>query len=321
MRNWFKTIVLSLLLLPMASGPVYAGFDYEAIGKLAPGEQYRQLSLLLLVSGGVEPELIALLKPLQAQQAGRDDGSSLKLEDYGTPLLSLENKLANTLGLSLGDVLGFDVNGTLIEFTLTSLRHVDWDNFNINFFTVVPPGVLEDKPASWVTSVYLDEVQRRQLGELVRTWPNVTLIDVDIIMKRVRGIMERVTLAVEFVFLFTILAGLAVLYAAIQANQDERRFESAVLRTLGARKKTLLLGLVAEFTTLGALSGLLAGLAATGLAWLLAETVFRFDYQPGAGVALAGIVAGTLIVVTAGMLGTRSVLTHPPVQTLREGAA
>ncbi len=248
-------------------------------------------------------------------------GDWWRKEDYGTPLLSLENKLANTLGLSLGDVLGFDVNGTLIEFTLTSLRHVDWDNFNINFFTVVPPGVLEDKPASWVTSVYLDEVQRRQLGELVRTWPNVTLIDVDIIMKRVRGIMERVTLAVEFVFLFTILAGLAVLYAAIQANQDERRFESAVLRTLGARKKTLLLGLVAEFTTLGALSGLLAGLAATGLAWLLAETVFRFDYQPGAGVALAGIVAGTLIVVTAGMLGTRSVLTHPPVQTLREGAA
>ena len=242
-------------------------------------------------------------------------------EDFGTPLLSLESKLAKTLGLKLDDVMSFDVNGTLIDFTLSNLRRVDWDNFNINFFTVVPPGVLEDKPASWVTSVYLDDQQRQQLGELVRSWPNVTLIDVDTIMKRVRGIMERVTLAVEFVFLFTILAGLAVLYAAIQANQDERRFENAVLRTLGAKKHTLMLGLLAEFTTLGALSGLLAGLAATGLAWTLAETVFRFDYRFDPTVALSGIVSGTLIVVIAGMLGTRSVMTHPPIQTLREGAS
>jgi putative ABC transport system permease protein len=250
-----------------------------------------------------------------------DAGDWWGREDFGTPLLSLESKLATTLGLKLDDVVSFDVNGTLIDFTLTNLRRVDWDNFNINFFTVVPPGVLEDKPASWVTSVYLDEQQRQQLGELVRSWPNVTLIDVDIIMKRVRGIMERVTLAVEFVFLFTILAGLAVLYAAIQANQDERRFESAVLRTLGAKKQTLLLGLLAEFATLGALSGLLAGLAATGLAWTLAETVFRFDYRFDPTVALSGIVSGTLIVVIAGMLGTRSVMTHPPIQTLREGAS
>jgi len=172
-----------------------------------------------------------------------------------------------------------------------------------------------------VTSVYLDSVQRQQLGELVRMFPNITLIDVDTVMRRVRGIMDRVALAVEFVFLFTILAGLAVLYAAIQANQDERRFESAVLRTLGARKKTLLLGLFAEFTTLGALSGLLAGLSATTLAWLLAEYIFKFDYRLDFTVVLTGIISGTLIVVTAGLLGTRSVLTHPPVETLREGTA
>ena len=221
----------------------------------------------------------------------------------------------------MNDVLSFDINGTVIDFTITSLRSVDWDTFNINFFTVVPPGVLEDKPASWVTSVYLDAEQRRQLGALVRQFPNVTLIDVDAIMQRVRGIMDRVSLAVEFVFLFTILAGLAVLYAAIQANQDERRYENAVLRTLGAKRKTLLLGLFAEFTMLGALSGLLAGLSATSLAWLLAEIVFKFDYRFDITVALTGIVSGTLIVVIAGMLGTRSVLSQPPVQTLREGVA
>ncbi len=249
------------------------------------------------------------------------EGSWWSRDDFGTPLLSLESSLAKTLHLQMNDVLGFDINGTVIDFTITSLRSVDWDTFNINFFTVVPPGVLEDKPANWVTSVYLDAEQRQQLGELVRLFPNITLIDVDIIMQRVRGIMDRVTLAVEFIFLFTILAGLAVLYAAIQANQDERRFENAVLRTLGARKKTLVLGLIAEFATLGALSGLLAGLSATTLAWLLAEIIFKFEYHFDITVALTGVLSGTLIVVIAGMLGTHSVLTHPPVETLRERTA
>ena len=217
--------------------------------------------------------------------------------------------------------MSFDINGTLRHFKISNLREVDWDTFNINFFTVVPPGVLENDPASWVTSLYLNEEQKRQLSQLVKRFPNVTVIDVAVIMDKVRSIMDRVVLAVEFIFLFTLLAGLAVLYAAIQANQDERRFENAVLRTLGARRKTLMLGLFAEFATLGALSGLLAGLSATSLAWLLAETIFKFDYQFDISVALTGVVSGTLIVVVAGLLGTRSVLAHPPVKTLREGVA
>jgi len=246
-------------------------------------------------------------------------GSWWSRADFGTPLLSMEDKLAKTLRLQLNDVLGFDINGTVINYTITNLRSVDWDTFNINFFTVVPPGVLEDKPTNWVTSVYLDAEQRQQLGELVRLFPNITLIDIDTIMQRVRGIMDRVSLAVEFIFLFTILAGLAVLYAAIQANQDERRYENAVLRTLGARRKTLVLGLFAEFTTLGALSGLLAGFSATALAWLLSEIIFKFEYEFDISVALTGIVSGTLIVVIAGLLGTRSVLAQPPIKSLREG--
>ena len=206
-----------------------------------------------------------------------------------------------------------------MTLTISSLRTVEWDSFNVNFYTVVPPGLLEAQPANWVTSMYLDQKQKQNLAALVRAFPNVTVIDVGTMMQRVRGIMDRVILAVEFIFLFTLLAGIAVLYAAIQASQDERRFENAVLRTLGARKKILLLGLFAEFTTLGLLAGLLAGVAATSLAWLLAETIFKFDYQLDFTVVLMGMVSGALIVVTAGLLGTRSVLTHPPVQTLREG--
>ena len=242
-------------------------------------------------------------------------------QDYGKPLMSFETQLAQTLKLKLNDVVSFDINGSLMDFTISNLRSVDWDTFNVNFFTVVPPGVLEEQPANWITSVYLDKAQRQQLDKLVREFTNITLIDIETIMQRVRGIIERVSLAVEFIFLFTLLAGLAVLYAAIQSNQDERRFESAVLRTLGASKKVLMLGLFAEFTMLGALSGLLAGLAATSLAWLLAEFIFRFDYQFDISVALTGLISGILIVVTAGILGTRSVLTTPPVETLREGRA
>jgi len=249
------------------------------------------------------------------------DGRWWQRADHGRPLLSLETGLAETLKLKVNDVVSFDINGSKIDLTISNLRSVDWDTFNVNFFTVLPPGVLEDMPANWITSVYLDTEQRQQLGTLVRQFSNITLIDIETIMQRVRGIIARVSLAVEFIFLFTLLAGLAVLYAAIQSNQDERRFESAVLRTLGASRKTLMLGLFAEFSLLGALSGVLAGLAASALASMLATYVFKFDYSFDITVAMSGFFSGMLIVVIAGILGTRRVLTTPPVETLRQGNA
>jgi putative ABC transport system permease protein len=247
-------------------------------------------------------------------------GKWWRQRDHGQPLLSLEAGLADTLGIKLHDRMSFDINGREQTFTVSSLRAVDWDSFHINFFTVVPPGVLEQEPASWVTSLYLNAAQKQRLGQLVQQFPNVTVIDIEAIMNRVRGIMDRVILAVQFIFLFTLFAGLAVLYAAIQANQDERRYESAVLRTLGARKAILLRGLFAEFLTLGALAGLLGGLAATALAWLLAERVFHFAYQFDPRIGLAGVALGVAIVGTAGVLGTRRVLTQPPAISLRESA-
>jgi len=128
-----------------------------------------------------------------------------------------------------------------------------------------------------------------------------------------------VVLAVEYVFLFTLLAGLVVLYAAIQATQDERLFESAILRTLGARKGVILKSLLAEFATLGLLAGLLAALGATVLGYVLAERVFGFDYSPDVMLWLLGGGAGLLGVGAAGLLGARSVLKQPPMQSLREG--
>lgn len=246
------------------------------------------------------------------------EGAWFSDSDSGKAVISVEAGLADELGIRPGDTMGFDINGSVVVFTVTSLREVNWDTFNINFFTVVPPGILDSVPTSWITSVYINDVQRQRLGDVVRAFPNVTLIDTAVIMQRVRGIIDRVSLAVEFIFMFTLLSGLAVLYAAIQANQDERRFENAVLRTLGAQRQTLLFGLAAEFTILGALSGFLAGLSATSLAWVLAKKVFRFDYGFDLTVALTGILAGILVVLLAGLLGTRGVLAKPPVASLRE---
>ncbi len=240
-------------------------------------------------------------------------------EEHGNALMSLEAKLAGTLAIKLNDHVSFVINGSEREFKISNLREVDWQTFNINFFTVVPPGLLDDDPASWVTSIHLKPEQKSLIAGLVKLYPNVTVIDVEAMMMRVRAIMDRITLALEFIFLFSLLAGLAVLIAAIQSSQDERRYESAVLRTLGARRSVLLRGLFSEFITLGALAGFLAGFAATTLAWVLADQVFHFPYQFNPYIALTGIVSGVLIVGVAGVLGTRSVLNHPPVETLRQG--
>ena len=235
----------------------------------------------------------------------------------GQPLLSLEEGIGKSLRIGMHDSVTFDINGTEVPLRVTNLRKVDWDSFNVNFFTVLPPGLLDQYPASWVTSIYLDREQKGELGELVKAFPNVTIIDVGALMTRVRTIMDRVSLAVEFIFLFTLMAGVAVLLAAIQSTQDERRYESAILRTLGAQRGTLMRGLVAEFVTLGALAGLLAGVAATSLAWLFAEQVFKFDYSFNPWIPLVGIIAGILIVGVSGVLGTRKVLRQPPLLTLR----
>ena len=175
--------------------------------------------------------------------------------DEAVALLDLlEEGIGESLRIGMNDMVTFDINGTEVPLRVMNLRKVDWDSFNVNFFTVLPPGLLDQYPASWVTSIYLDQQQKGQLGELVKAYPNVTIIDVGALMTRVRTIMDRVSLAVEFIFLFTLMAGVAVLLAAIQSSQDERRYESAILRTLGAQRGTLMRGLVAEFVTLGALA-------------------------------------------------------------------
>ena len=245
-------------------------------------------------------------------------GTFWSAQASGEHELSVEKGLADTLGIKLGDALTYRIQDREVLAQVTSLRKVEWDSFRANFFVLAPPGLLNDFPATWITSFYLPAERKRVAGELVRAFPSVTVIDLETIMTRVRGIMDRVNTSVEVVFLFTLLAGLMVLYAAIQATQDERLHETAILRTLGASRARLMGGLLAEFGLLGLLAGLLAAFAASAAGLMLARQVFHLDYTVNPLLWLIGPVVGAAGIGLFGFLGTRRVLNVPPLATLRE---
>lgn len=232
-------------------------------------------------------------------------------------LLSVEDGIAATLGIKLGDTLGYSIAGETFTAKVASLRKVDWDSFHVNFFVIAAPGALSRYPASYITSFYLPEQRQTLLGSLVKSFPNLTIIDVAAIMAEVRAIIERVTLALEYVFGFTLLAGFVVLYAALQATRDERLQDTALLRTLGASRRQLLTGLAAEFLLLGALAGLVAALASSVLGYILAEHVLHFPYVFNAWIWLTGLVVGGIGVAAAGVLGMLPAIRHPPLTMLR----
>jgi len=238
-------------------------------------------------------------------------------DEHGQPLLSVERGIGEALGFGIDDTLTFQISGQTVTAAVQSVRTVEWDSFRVNFFVIAPPDLLDGYPATYITSFHLPAGERGMLVDLVRRFPSVTVIDVDALLAKVREIMERADQGMRYVFLFTLLAGFTVLLAAIQSTLDERRHESAILRTLGADRSDVRRGLLAEFLTLGALAGSLAAFAATLLSALLAAQVFHFPYQGNAWVWLIGIVGGSLGIGAAGLLGTRMVLRHPPMESLR----
>ncbi|MGE0031490.1 MAG: ABC transporter permease [Steroidobacteraceae bacterium] len=240
-------------------------------------------------------------------------------DDYGKPLVSVSTDYEEELGLKLGDKLRFDVAGETLEAEIASFREVQWDSFRPNFFLVFAPGTLDGLAGTWLTSMKLDSEQRKLLVDLVRRFPSVSVFDIDAILAQVRDVIDRASLAVQYVFLFTLAAGITVLLAAIQATRDERRYESAMLRTLGARRRVVLAGVASEFTALGMLAGVLAAIGATVAGWLLATEVFELEYTIDPWVWVIGLVAGAVIVGGAGTFAARKVINHPPISTLREG--
>jgi putative ABC transport system permease protein len=238
--------------------------------------------------------------------------------DTGKPLVSISTEYQEALHLQLGDKLSFDVAGEPLTVQVASIRKIRWDSFRPNFFLVFPPGLLDGAAGTYMTSVFLTPAQRPALADLVRRFPTISVFDVDAILKQIRDIMDRASLAVQYVFLFTLAAGVVVLLAAVQSTRDERRYESAILRTLGASRTTVLQGVAAEFSALGFLSGTLGAFGATGVGWVLARWLFSLQFTLDPWVWVVGLVCGTVLVGLSGALATRRVINTPPVHTLRD---
>lgn len=238
--------------------------------------------------------------------------------DAGKPLVSISSEYQDALHLNVGDRLSFDVAGEPLSVQVASIRKIRWDSFRPNFFLVFPPGLLDGAAGTYMTSVYLTPEQRPALADLVRAFPTISVFDVDAILKQIRGIIDRASLAVQYVFLFTLAAGIVVLLAAVQSTRDERRYESAMLRTLGASRRTVLQGVAAEFCALGFLSGTVAAFGATGIGWVLARRLFSLQYTLDPWLWVVGLVCGTILVGASGTLATRRVVNTPPIVTLRD---
>lgn len=240
--------------------------------------------------------------------------------DTQTREVSVEEEFASELGLEMGDVLEFDIAGEPLEVTVTSFRNVAWDSFKPNFFMVMTPAALQDYPGTYLNSLYLPDGREDATLGLMRQFPSVTVIDLDAILGQVRDVMDKAAFAVQAVFIFTLLAGLAVLWAAVNATRDEREFESAMLRSMGASRRRVLAGVATEFLAIGALAGVLATAGATVASYFLATRVYNLEFQFNLGVTLAGPVAGALFVGFAGLIATRQVISAPPVNVLRSAS-
>ena len=231
--------------------------------------------------------------------------------------LSVEEGIAKTLGMHLGDRLTYDVAGSRFTATVTSLRKVQWDSMRVNFFVIAPPRLLLDAPVSYLTSFYLPPAQAATGDALMLKFPNLLLIDTGEVIAEVRRMIDQVSQTISVVFLFTLASGLAVLYAALLSTQDERMHEAAILRTLGADSDWLRRLHLTEFAVIGLMSGLFSAASAVMLGWGLGRFVLEIPVRQDGFIWLAGVAGGMVLVMLSGWLTTRKLGRMSPVRILR----
>ncbi|NCP40456.1 MAG: ABC transporter permease, partial [Rhodoferax sp.] len=233
--------------------------------------------------------------------------------------ISMEEGIAQTLDLSLGDSLTFDVGGIQVQSKITSLRKVDWGSLRANFFAMYPVDQLTGVPATYM-SAFKAPASPGFDAALVRQFPNITSVDMTATIGQIQRVLDQVIGAVEFLFAFTLAAGLVVLFAAVTATREERAREFAIMRAVGAQARLLRQVQRIELAGVGLLAGLLASVVASLVGWALAKYVFNFDWAVSLWVPLLGALAGALLALLAGWWGLREVLLRPVVQTLRQAA-
>jgi putative ABC transport system permease protein len=233
--------------------------------------------------------------------------------------ISVEEGIATTLGVKVGDTLRFDMGGVESEAKITSLRKVDWSSMRANFFVMYPVSELKDVPVTFMGSFRAPERQGFD-NALVRSFPNITNVDMSATITQVQGVLDKVIRAVEFLFGFTLAAGVVVLFAAVTATREERAREYAIMRAVGARGSLLRQVQRAELAGVGLLAGFLASLVASVVGWGLAKYAFDFAWTASPFVPVAGALAGAALALAAGWWGLREVLNRPVMETLRKAA-
>jgi len=233
--------------------------------------------------------------------------------------VSVEEGIANTLGLKMGDMLRFDIGGMQQDAKITSLRKVDWGSMRANFFVMYPVSRLPDVPVTYMGAFHAPE-RKGFDNELVRAFPNITTVDMTSTINQVQAVLDKVIRAVEFLFGFTLAAGVVVLFAAVTATREERAREFAIMRAVGASGALLRQVQRAELAGVGLLAGFLAGVVASGVGWGLARYAFDFEWTASPWVPLAGALAGAVLALAAGWWGLREVLNRPVMVTLRRAA-
>ncbi|MBA4265591.1 MAG: ABC transporter permease, partial [Comamonadaceae bacterium] len=232
--------------------------------------------------------------------------------------VSVESGLAEQLGLKLGDRLGFDIAGQITEGRITSLRKVDWGSMRVNFFVVFPQAVVPDVPVTYISAFQAPKDNAQFDNTLVRDYPNITNVDMSQTIAQVQRVLGQVISAIEFLFAFTLAAGLVVLLSAITATRGEREREFAILRAVGASSGLLRQVQRIELLGVGLLAGFLASVVAVIVGWALARYAFQFAWTASPLVPIAGSLAGAVLALMAGWWGLRSVLRTPVVETLRK---
>lgn len=233
--------------------------------------------------------------------------------------ISMEEGITKTLGLKLGDRLRFDIAGVPTESTITSLRKVDWGSMRANFFAIYPVSRMPEVPSTYMTAFRAPDVKGFD-NALVRHFPNITVVDMSTTLLQVQRVLDQVIRAVEFLFGFTLAAGLVVLLAAVTATREDRAREFAIMRAVGASAGLLRQVQRAELLGVGLLAGFLASMVAAAVGWALARFVFEFDWSVSLWVPLLGALAGAVLALAAGWWGLRDVLRRPVVETLRRAA-
>jgi len=238
--------------------------------------------------------------------------------DPQTGFVSVEQKLADSLKIKLGDHLTFTVGSQQINATVASIRELRWDTMKPNFYMIFSPGTLDAYPSTFITSFYLPETQKNVLNTLVKKFPGTTILEVDLILRQFKTLLTQLTQAINYLLYFALAAGLAVLFAAVYATLDSRIYEGALMRTLGANRSLLRKAYIIEFSVLGLISGLLAVVISEAIIYALYTHVMAMEYRPSLYLWALVPFTGALFVGMAGCWGVRHVLNKSPLRVLRE---